>query len=68
MKTTDDRPMGFITLPGSEPMKFTPFSEPIIEAFKEKWIREFGLLNDDNERNGYFFLGFLSSLLNDMNK
>ncbi len=66
MKTTD-KPIGILNT-GDSPPKFIPFAEPIINSFKEKWIKDFGSLNDDNERNGYFFLGFLSSLLNDMHK
>lgn len=64
-----DKPYGILTMHNDNSgVKFTPLSEPIIDAFKDKWIKEFGSLNDDNERNGYFFLGFLSSILNDMNK
>ena len=64
----ENKPNGILYYDGSTPPKYIPLSEPVINAFKEKWIKEFGSLNDDHERNGYFFLGFLSSLLNDLNK
>lgn len=33
------------------------------KAIIDEYKKEFGNLNDDNERNGYFIIGFVSSAL-----
>lgn len=38
----------------------------LIQSIKEKWIKELGQLDDDNERNGYFLIGFLLDVLNSL--
>lgn len=37
--------------------------QEIIQAVKQKWIEDFGSLNDTHERNGYFFVGFLEKAI-----
>lgn len=39
--------------------KQTEIINNFISAASDEWIKEFGSLNDDHERNGYFLLGFL---------
>lgn len=39
--------------------------DAFIEALKEHWIRSFGKMNDDNERNGYFMVGFCSDVFDE---
>lgn len=40
--------------------------QKVIETFKEEWIKYFGKLADSKERDGYFVLGFLISVLNEI--
>jgi len=40
--------------------------EGLLEKVKDEWIKQFGSLNDDHERNGYFVVGFLNSVLEEI--
>jgi hypothetical protein len=41
----------------------SPSTPDFLEALKSEWIKHFGSLNDNHERDGYFMVGFVSEVL-----
>jgi len=37
--------------------------QQIIDAIRDQWIKDYGSLEDGQDRNGYFVIGFVDSVL-----
>jgi len=37
--------------------------QDFMETLKDEWIKDFDSLNDNHERNGFFMIGFVSSVI-----
>ena len=40
--------------------------QQIIDAIRDQWIKDYGSLEDGQDRNGYFVIGFVDSVLKGM--
>jgi hypothetical protein len=40
--------------------------QQIIDAIRDQWIKDYGSLEDGQDRNGYFVIGFVDSVLKEL--
>ena len=40
--------------------------QQIIDAIRNQWIKDYGSLEDGQDRNGYFVIGFVDSVLKEL--
>jgi hypothetical protein len=42
--------------------------QQIIDAIRDQWIKDYGSIEDGQDRNGYFVIGFVDSVLKRLEK